>query len=93
MLRNIVFAVAIVVGAAAALAVAAGAAGLWVVIVWAAIIAAGVAFERFRYKPLKHGTPGRGWEKTGERFLDEESGKLVTVYIERRTGERQYIAD
>jgi hypothetical protein len=93
MLRNAVFTVAIVALVGGALAAAAGAVGLWVVVVWAAILAAGIAFERFRYKPLKAATPGPGWEKTSERFVDDETGKTVTVYVETRTGERQYVED
>ena len=53
----------------------------------------GIVFERYRYKPLEPGAPGPGWEKTGERFVDDESGQTVTVYSQRETGERQYVRD
>lgn len=93
MLRNIVFVIGICVLAASALAAATGAVGAWVPLAWGAILAAAIAFERFRYKPLEHAAPGLGWEKTPERFIDEETGKPVTVYIEKKTGERRYVQD
>jgi hypothetical protein len=37
------------------------------------------------------GAPGPGWEATGERFIDDETGRAVTVYIERASGERRYV--
>jgi hypothetical protein len=93
MLRSIVFAIALAVLAIGALAVASGVVGLWVLAVWAAIVAAGIAFERYRYKPLIRGAPGPRWEKTNERFVDDESGKTITVYVDRQTGERQYVEE
>ena len=59
--------------------------------VWAAIFLIGLAIERWRYKPLAAGAPGAGWQATGERFVDPETGKLVTVYFHPRTGERRYV--
>jgi len=46
-----------------------------------------------RYKSPRAGVPGAGWVETGERFVDPETGKLVTVYNCPRTGERQYRTD
>jgi len=48
--------------------------------------------ERWRYKPLKDHRPGRDWLPTDERFVDPESGKLVTVFYKPSTGERRYVA-
>ncbi|HEY5049119.1 MAG TPA: hypothetical protein VII49_13975, partial [Rhizomicrobium sp.] len=70
-----------------------GAVGAWIVIVWGVIIAAGIAFERYRYKPLRRQVPGPGWQKTSERFVDHDTGKTVTVYVEGATGERQYVEE
>lgn len=48
-----------------------------------------VLFERWRYTPARlAGT--RGWLPTGERFEDPTSGKLVEVYFNPETGERDY---
>ena len=43
---------------------------------------------------LAAGRPAAGpeWVATGERFVDPETGKLVTVYYHPATGERRYIA-
>jgi hypothetical protein len=60
--------------------------------VWAAILLLAALFERWRYKPLAGRAPGPDWQLTGERFVDPETGKLVTVYFHPRSGERRYIA-
>ena len=60
---------------------------------WGGLIVIGTLYERFRYKPLEDHKPGPGWEATSERFIDDETGKPVTVFIERRTGERKYVSD
>ncbi len=60
--------------------------------VWAAIFLIGLVVERWRYKGLAATPPGPDWQRTDERFVDPETGKLVTVYFHPRTGERRYIA-
>jgi len=60
--------------------------------VWAAILLVGLLIERWRYQKLAGRPPGPDWEKTDERFVDPETGKLVTVYFHPTTGERRYIA-
>jgi hypothetical protein len=55
------------------------------------LIAAGI-IERWRYKRLGNRHPGAGWVATAERFVDPESGQLVTVYYRPATGERRYVA-
>ncbi len=60
---------------------------------WGAILVLGIVYERFRYKPLELQAPGAGWERTTERFVDDETGKPVTVYIQPKTGERKYVED
>jgi cell division protein FtsW (lipid II flippase) len=64
-----------------------------VFLVWGAVLVGGIVFERFHYKPLENRLPGMGWTRTAERFVDEETGKLVTVYIRPDTGERSYITE
>ncbi|HEY3639283.1 MAG TPA: hypothetical protein VGK90_14135 [Rhizomicrobium sp.] len=65
----------------------------YTLLIWGAILLGAVVYERFRYKPLEHKLPGAGWERTSERFVDAESGKTVTVYVEPKTGERQYVEE
>jgi hypothetical protein len=61
--------------------------------VWGAILAGGVLVERWRYQLLAEDRPGRDWQATPERFVDPETGRLVTVFFNPATGERRYVAD
>jgi uncharacterized membrane protein HdeD (DUF308 family) len=63
----------------------------FVAIFWGAILLLGTIFERFRYKPIESVTPGAGWTKTSERFIDDETGKPVTVWLDPASGERKYV--
>jgi hypothetical protein len=56
------------------------------------ILLIGLLIERWRYKPLADRSPGPDWRATGERFVDPETGKLVTVYYHPASGERRYVA-
>jgi hypothetical protein len=86
-----------VVGVAFAIgAVVLGALGIWwptaPLGLWALILIGGLLIERWRYKPLAQRPPGPGWEATGERFVDPETGRLVTVWFHPQSGERRYVA-
>jgi hypothetical protein len=61
--------------------------------VWGVILAGGVLVERWRYQALADDRPGRDWQATPERFVDPETGRLVTVFFNPATGERRYVAD
>ena len=37
--------------------------------------------------------PAGNWRPTDEKFVDPESGALVTVWFDPATGERRYVAD
>ncbi len=63
----------------------------FVFVFWGAIILLGTIYERFRYKPIESGTPGAGWTKTSERFIDDETGEPVTVWLDPASGERKYV--
>jgi hypothetical protein len=52
----------------------------------------GTAFERWRYR-TNDSRPASGWEPTGERFEDPETGKPVQVYYNPQSGERRYVND
>ena len=60
---------------------------------WGAIILRGTVCERLRYKTIAPQAPGPGWERTTERFIDDETGKPVTVYVEPLSGERRYVQE
>jgi hypothetical protein len=57
------------------------------------LITGGTLLERVFYKPLHPTAPGVGWTKTGERFVDPDSGKTVDVFFNPASGERQYVAE
>ncbi|HEX3664563.1 MAG TPA: hypothetical protein VHU23_04945 [Rhizomicrobium sp.] len=94
MLRNVLLIISIAVLASGVVCLLFKiAAPAYTLLMWGALLFAAVVYERFRYKPLEHGLPGPGWERTSERFVDAESGKTVTVYVEPKTGERQYVEE
>jgi membrane protein implicated in regulation of membrane protease activity len=80
-------AIVLVCGAAALLA---GAPPAWVFVFWSAVIVLSIVYERFRYKPVEEAPPGGGWHKTAERFVDDESGEPVTVWV-NDSGDRKYV--
>jgi hypothetical protein len=63
---------------------------MWLTLMGAALVG-GILFERGRYKPAAPDHPGAGWVATGERFVDPESGRDVTVYYQPASGERRYV--
>jgi hypothetical protein len=56
------------------------------------IMIAALAFERWRYRRIGALPPDPGWVATGERCIDPETHKPVTVYHNADTGERRYVA-
>ena len=58
-----------------------------------ALVLIGTLYEKVHYKEPVARAPGPGWQRTSERFIDEETGKAITVWIEPKTGERIYVAD
>jgi hypothetical protein len=60
---------------------------------WGSLLVVGIVCERVIYKPVAAGRPGPGWQRTTERFVDEDTGRIVTVYVEPQSGERAYVAD
>jgi hypothetical protein len=65
----------------------------YTLLIWGAVLLAAIVYERFRYKPLASASPGAGWQRTSERFVDPDSGKTVTVYLQPSSGERQYVEE
>jgi hypothetical protein len=54
------------------------------------IVLLGLAFEHWRYKTTDRPAP-RGFEATGERFVDPGTGNTIEVYFNQETGERRYV--
>jgi membrane protein implicated in regulation of membrane protease activity len=63
-----------------------------VFVFWGAVLLLGTLYERVRYKVLLREQP-RDAVRTNERFVDDETGKTVTVYIDPTTGERSYVEE
>jgi hypothetical protein len=41
-----------------------------------------------------NGKPANGnWQPTDEKFVDPETGRLVSVWFDRQSGERSYVDD
>jgi hypothetical protein len=59
---------------------------------WACLLLVGLIVERWRYTHLSAKRPGPDWQVTDERFVDPETGKLVTVYFQPSTGKRRYVS-
>jgi len=95
MLRNAVLAVGGVLLATGLVALIGGAYGAAAFcIVWGAILVFGIVYERVAYKTIVDKVPaGSGWRRTAERFVDDKSGRTVTVYFKPLTGERAYVAE
>lgn len=55
-----------------------------------AILVIGVIYEPWRYKKIVS-RPQAGWQPTGERFIDPETGRLTEVYYDAATGQRHYV--
>ena len=56
-----------------------------------AVLVIGVLFERVTYKAIEPNTPGPAGPAQAERFVDDASGRMVTVYVQSATGERKYV--
>lgn len=79
----LVGAVALVLGGANGIPVAAG----WIAL-QALVVLVAVKFERGRYRPTPRGTR---WTRTSERFQDPTTGRWVAVEYDAQTGERRYV--
>ena len=62
----------------------------WVFVFWGAVIVLSIVYERYRYKPVESVSPGPGWARTQERFIDDETGQPVTVWMNAE-GDRKYV--
>jgi hypothetical protein len=73
-----------------AIAVGSAAVPGWAALVLGGVIVIGVLAERVIYKPLAQKAPP-GWQRTGERFVDDATGKTVEVFHDPKSGQRQYV--
>ena len=66
-------------------------AGFAIVAFYALVALVLLVIERANYKPLLEAPPA-GWRASDERFVDPESGRLVTVWSDPGSGRRAYVA-
>lgn len=64
---------------------------VWPTLIAAAVVLAGILFEQRRYGASQARPTGGGWRETSERFVDDASGRPVTVWYHDATGERRYV--
>lgn len=64
-------------------------AAAWPMLLVAGLFVAGTVFERFHYRGSE--AMDGDWQPTSEKFLDEESGRPVTVWFNPTTGARRYV--
>jgi len=50
-------------------------------------------FERVNYRGNASTPLDANWRPTNERFLDEATGRPITVWFNATTGERRYVDD
>ncbi len=94
MLRRSLVTIAALISILGAVALVSGAAESGIMfLALGALVVGAVVLEQFRYKALEKDRPGPGWDRTAERFVDDETGKTVTVYVEPKTGERIYVQE
>jgi hypothetical protein len=64
---------------------------VWPGLLFSALVIAGIVFERARYGAAQRRPVESGWQETAERFIDDASGRPVTVWFNPATGERRYV--
>lgn len=90
MLRSWTIGIAAIVLVCGAAALLGGVPPGWVFVFWGAVVVLSIVYERFRYKPVEQTPPAGSWRRTTERFLDDESGEPVTVWV-NDSGDRKYV--
>ena len=61
-------------------------------LIWGCVLVVAIPCERWRYRRNEQSDSGR-WQRTGERFVDPESGRTVEVLYDPGSGERRYVKD
>jgi hypothetical protein len=64
--------------------------GIALLVIGALLIASLALESRYGRPGSPTDVPPHAWELTGERFIDDETGQLLEVWIDPLTGERRY---
>ncbi|HEY6813966.1 MAG TPA: hypothetical protein VI168_00370 [Croceibacterium sp.] len=67
-----------------------GGGGIGLLVIGTLLIASLALEGRYGRPGAPTQVPPHAWELTGERFIDEETGQLLEVWIDPLTGERRY---
>lgn len=63
----------------------------WPTLAVAIVMMLGIVFERLRYGAAQRPPTDGAWQETSERFIDDASGKAVSVWFDPATGQRRYV--
>jgi hypothetical protein len=66
--------------------------GGWMLLIVGAVVIVSVLLEPVYGRATSRPING-GWRPTDEKFVDPESGKLLTVWFDPATGDRRYVED
>lgn len=91
MLRKFVIGIGALAAVCGIVALLAGVTPGFVFLFWGTVVVLSIVYERVRYKPLEGAAPGPGWTRTAERFIDDETGQPVSVWLDPVSGERKYV--
>ena len=64
--------------------------GIGLMVIGALLIASLALEGRYGRPGAPTDVPPHAWERTSERFIDDETGQLLEVWIDPLTGERRY---
>ena len=64
--------------------------GIGLMLIGALLIASLALEGRYGRPGAPTDVPPHAWERTSERFIDDETGQLLEVWIDPLTGERRY---
>ena len=64
---------------------------VWPALLMSVLVLAAILFERARYGAVQRPPVESGWQETAERFIDDASGRPITVWFNPATGERRYV--
>jgi hypothetical protein len=78
------------VAAGTVLSLETGSGGIGLLVIGALLIASVLLEGRYGRPGAPTGVPRHAWEPTNERFVDDETGQVLEVWIDPLTGERRY---
>ena len=63
----------------------------WPLLIPMGLLLTGTLFERARYGGAGSMPAEPGWVRTNEQFIDDASGRVMTVWFNPTTGQRRYV--